>query len=222
MNINNLKPADAIAKFISELLFPKLQPYGFKLKKNLDMVRDFGEFRHKISIYKNKWNYTDTVVAFNLSFGVNSKTFKKWYIKFYNPENTQYIDDSFGGGNHNVPGWINDPQGAVDYDLMQLDHDELARKLCNNLVNVAIPLLEKLSDYRESINYSINWFWIYPKKIDMCFQVRDLVLAEELIEKFDAFLPTYKGKRNEPYPQDIIDAIELRRNLLKEMMEGKR
>lgn len=222
MNINKLKPADAIAKFISELIYPALQPYGFKLNKNLDMVRDFGDFRHKITIYKNKWNYTDTVVKFNLSFGVNSKTFKKWYIKFYNPETTQYIDDSFGGGNHNVPGWINDPPGAVDYDLMQLDHDELARKLCNNLVNVAIPLMERLSDYKESINYSINWFGIYPKKIDMCFQVRDLTLAKELIEKFDTFLPTYKGRRNEPYPQEIIDAIELRRNLLKEMMEGKR
>lgn len=222
MNINNLKPADAIAKFISELIFPALQPYGFKLNKNLDMVRDFGDFRHKITIYKNKWNYTDTVVKFNLSFGVNSKTFKKWYIKFYNPENTQFIDDSFGGGTHNVEGWINDPPGAVDYDLMQLDHNELARKLCNNLVNVAVPLLEKLSDYKESINYSINWFGIYPKKIDMCFQVRDLELAKELIEKFDAFLPTHKGRRNEPYPQEIIDAIELRRNLLREMMEGKR
>lgn len=217
MNIKGLKPAEAIAKFISEYMYSELKSFGFKLNKDLSMVRSFGDFRHTITISKNKWNYTDTVVRFNLSFGVNSKTFKKWYIQFYHPENTQFIDDSFGGGNHNTPGWDSDPPGALDYDLYASDHDDLAKKLCNNLINVAIPLMERLSDYRESIHYTIDWFAIYPKKIDMCFQAGDKQLASELIERFDAFLPTYKGKRNETYPQEIIDAIELRRSLLEKM-----
>lgn len=219
-----MKPAEAIAKFISEEVFPAVEPFGFKLYKNLSMVRHVGNYKQEIYVEKSKWNMTDAVVQFDLRIYTSSKTFRKWYIDFYQTDKNVIIPDGgAGGGIQSCKNWDHTliPYN-YGFDLMTLDHEILGKYFRENIVKGFIPDLDFISDYKNivEIHTMHESYGTYPYAIDLCLEQNDIALAKSLIAQFDAFLPTYKGRRGEPYPQENIDEINLRREKIEEL-EGR-
>lgn len=221
MDIRGMKPAEAIAMFISEEVFPAIEPFGFKLHKNLSMVRHAGNYKQEIYVEKSKWNMTDAVVQFDLRKNTSSKTFRKWYINFYQTEKDAIIPGGgTGGGIQSCKNWDHTliPYN-YGFDLMKLDHAVLGRYLRENIVKGFIPDLDYISDYKNIVELQTSGesYGTYPYAIDLCLEQDDLALAKSLIAQFDAFLPTYKGRRGEPYPEAQIEAINLRREKIEEL-----
>ena len=145
-----MKPAEAIAKFINEEVFPTVEPFGFKWHKNLSMVRHLGNYRQEIHVEKSKWNMTDAVVQFDLRISTSSKTFRKWYINFYQTKKDAIIPDGgAGGGIQSCRNWDHTliPYN-YGFDLMTLDHEVLGRYFRENIVKGFIPDLDYISDYK--------------------------------------------------------------------------
>jgi hypothetical protein len=223
MDIRGMKPAEAIAKFIGEEVFPAVEPYGFKLHKNLSMVRHVGNYKQEIYVEKSKWNMTDAVVQFDLRILTRSKTFRKWYMNFYQTNKDVNIPEGgAGGGISSSKNWNHELlKYNYGFDLMLLDHEVLARYLKENIVKGFIPDLDNISDYKKIvyIHSSGGSYGTFPYAIDICLEQKDIELAKSLIAEFDAFLPTYKGRRGEPYPQDVIDDINVRRAKIESIEE---
>lgn len=215
----DLPPCDRIRKLIEEFVEPELAKLGFKLlKSELTFKRKVGEFTQEIYFAKNQRNSGNTVVSFWTILSVKSNFYVKWHEKTYGfkPMN-EFVDSWYD--NH-IKTWNTEYWNGGQYDLTTFDNVKLMTDLTKNILNIGIPILNKISDWESAADYLFKEErWMHAAKIFDFYiisnQRNKAIESQNTIEKY------FKTLAIKDVPKERFEEIKIRKDYLQQRSELK-
>lgn len=206
----DLKPGDRIRKLVEEYVEPELSKIGFKLlKSKLTFKRKVGEFTQEIYFAKNQRNFGDTVVSFWTILSVESNFYVKWHEDTYGfkPMN-EFICSWYDS---HIETWNSEFWNGEQYDLTEFDNDKLMVDLTKNILNIGIPLLNKVSDWESAADYQMsNQRFGFISKIFDFYVLADK--KEKAIESLKMAEEYFKSVAD--VPKERFEEIKIKKSLV--------
>lgn len=212
----DLPPGDRIRKLLEEFVEPELTKLGFKLlKSELTFKRKIGEFTQEIHFSKNQWNFGNSVVSFWTILSVKSNFYVKWHKETYGfkPIN-EFVDSWYD--NH-IKTWNSEFWDGGQYDLTKFDNVKLMTDLTKNILNIGIPILNKISDWESAADYLFKKErWMHAAKIFDFYiisnQPKKAMETQNIIEKY------FKELDINDVPKERFEEIKIRKDYLQQRL----
>lgn len=146
-----MKPSDRIAKLMEEFVFPGLADKGFKYIKSgrqFKKKNDFFDFH--VSWYSRKFNYSNSIVEFDIYINTFSSRYRKWEKVFYNLEKNW--DNAIDGTRVDyIEGWDKEYYDNGWYNLVKYDNEALMKKVAENIISAGFAFFEKYASFNTAI-----------------------------------------------------------------------
>ena len=208
----DLPPGDRIRKLLEEFVEPELTKLGFKLlKSELTFKRKIGEFTQEIHFSKNRWNFGSSVVSFWTILSVKSKFYVKWHEETYGVKPMNDFIDSWYDSH--IKTWNSEFWDGDQYDLTKFDNVQLMTDLKNNIMNIGIPILNTVSDWKSGADYLFEKErWMHAAKIFDFYIIsnepKKAIETQKVIEKY------FNELDSENVPKERFEEIKIRKDYL--------
>lgn len=175
-----MKPKDLLNLYIEKYLVNELQKLGFRYSKSVPkFTRKIGDFELTFSFSLSKWN-SEGYCEFWTMWGITSKEYTKWYKEQWG--NKPINNGIVGAAEWNIPGWTRDVTKHFTLTNSKSDEEEFD-ELINNIINIAIPYYEKISNWNIAAEYaSQETIILYHKVCDFYLISGQKEKAKKILE----------------------------------------
>ena len=207
-----ISSGERIKRVFETHIAPELEKHGYQFdNKKVKFWKEQKGFTIEIELLKNKYNSKTWCVGFMPVFYIYSKKYNKWLKDTFNQDKENYA--IYCTQLNHINGWTKESSDGGWYDLAQNDNKYLVEDLLKNIITIAIPHIDQLTDFNTAVDYikTMERYYMAPMLFDFCVLEGNKNKAEEVLLWFNNF----KNESGKKFLDETLTDIKIREKYLK-------